>query len=76
VATLKKKVDTLARHGFNPSTWEAEAEADGSLSLGLTWSTELSSRVDRAIRRNPVSKNKTKKTKTKKPKQQKMTRCW
>ena len=35
---IKTKSQAVAVHGFNPSTWEAEA--DRFLSLSLGWSTE------------------------------------
>jgi hypothetical protein len=35
-----KASQVVVAPAFNPSTWEAEAEAGESLSLGLAWSTE------------------------------------
>jgi hypothetical protein len=54
-------------HAFNPST--QEAEAGGFLSSRPAWSTKLSSRIARAIQRNPVSKNKKKNKKERKKKE-------
>jgi hypothetical protein len=42
-------------HAFNPSTWEAEAEISEFVA-SLVY--KVSSRIARAIQRNPVSKNK------------------
>jgi hypothetical protein len=60
----------MVTHAYNPSTWEAEAEAEagGFLTLRPAWSTKVSSRTARAIQRNPVSKNKTKNKTRKKEK--------
>ena len=35
-----KASQVVVAPAFNPSTWEAEAEAGESLSLRLAWSTE------------------------------------
>jgi hypothetical protein len=48
-------------HAFNPSTWEAEA--GGSLSLRPSLVYKVSSRIARAIQRNPVSEKPKKKKK-------------
>jgi hypothetical protein len=49
----------VVAHAFNPSTWEVEA--GGFLSLRPAWSTySLSSRIGKAIQRNPDLKGKKK----------------
>jgi hypothetical protein len=45
-------------HAFNPSTWEAEAEAGGSLEFKAGLIYRVSSR--KATQRKPVSKKKNK----------------
>jgi hypothetical protein len=42
----------VVAHAFNPSTWEAEA---GGFEASLVY--RVSSRIARAIQRNPVSEN-------------------
>ena len=47
---------------FDPSTWEAEAEAGGWISeLEASLVYRVSSRIARATQRNPVSKDQKKK---------------
>ena len=60
----------MVRYFFNPSTWEAEAEAGRSLSLRPIWFTE---RVpgQPGLPREVLPQNKTKQNKTKPPKPKK-----
>jgi hypothetical protein len=50
-------MDVVA-HTFNPSTWEAEAEAGGSLVSRLAWFYRVSSRAARATQRKTLEVNK------------------
>ena len=54
---LSCRMDVVA-HTFNPSTWEAEAEAGGSLVSRLAWFYRVSSRAARATQRKTLEVNK------------------
>jgi hypothetical protein len=56
----------VVAHAFNPSTWEAEAEAGGFLSLRPAWSTkQIQDSQSYTKKRWLKTQNKTKQNKTK-----------